>query len=871
MLSVALTTLGKLAQTPVTKTPSVSPSTRNSRSLTSSLTRSSRLSSRFTQLTLRSSLERPRWTRNYSNVNSEPSEPQPKEKAPSYASYTAKPKPVPKSERVQWSPPVEPKRDPWRITTGTWYSPALKKIAVAQQIIERDFHLPEPTNSTPPSLPYPSSEAEERLLTEMLLKVDSTLPSNFVSEILPYFDSLSYYKQLSSGSKTLPPVSPEKLTLHLASSFSVLQALPAPSTDASSSALTPLWLVLSAMDIFIGIPEVIKKIAENEKLADTHGETAHAPRYPSQSHKQATLSNSSHTNNTDLSASDDTTNYLTPDQARILSETSEDHLKLILPALVEADVYYAAEVMNGVLKKKLRSSKLGKFASEISDASDATLLGDGSTNTEESKPFAFLSSATSSETSPILEISEILRSTLNPRQLTGLLPAMCRTNAEWREDGFFDLMVDVMSTGGILRWEPEDVASVISALPKVPIAADYFTPSEIDPLNAANADKSSDELLKIAQKMAPTRWDSGAYGLPGDFFLRPSKEDVEAAKREFEEEMMEEESTTTSAPLASNVASSAEHTTAEDGMATSSASSAERSAKSSSFTAPEEMAEDDLLSYLDVTSESKVVEEVVESGNAVGSPPAFYNPIAWQPEEIGRLVGTMLSQELELDDIVHVLCTMATDRWEEEAGQAPWSAYMGYISSVVSEALTTNKHWIDEDYSWVLHDVIATVGPWALRKWPDYGVEEHQKWLAELVSQIAIKYGRFKHDYRFIQIALNMICDNWPEHEHQKLADVIALRMKDRTFVGRTKHWVKWRISQEYQHKFSDQRAASSHLWVAPYNVGNNPKMPTFVKSAGLRDPGLVEKIQRAITETEDQKLSAPSRTGSKPQNEIMW
>ena len=787
-----------------------------------------------------------------------------------------KPKSIPKSERVQWVPPEAPKKDPWKIGTGSWYSPALKKIAVAQQIIERDYNLPEPTNSTPPSLPYPSSEAEERLLTEMLLKVDSTLPSNFVTEILPYFDSLSYYNQLSSGNSEVPPVSPEKLTLHLASSFSVLQALPAPSTESTSSSSTPLWIILAVMDIFIGIPEIVKKIAENEKLADTHGETVFTSRYPSQSPESSTLNHHS-SSTSDTSTSEVSGNYLTPDQARILSETSEDHLKLILPAMVEADVYYAAEVMNGVLKKKLKASKLGKFASEISDTSETTLLGDGDVAAaKEAKPFAFLST-TDPETSPILELSEILRSTLNPRQLTGLLPAMCRTNAEWREDGFFDLMVDVMSTGGILRWEPEDVASVISALPKVPIAADYFTPSEIDPLNPANADKSSDELLKIAQKMAPTRWDAGAYGLPGDFFLRPSKEDVEAAKREFEEEMMEGEDIVSSEPAASTTSSPSNTAPKDDFMSTDessandSATNAERSAKSSSFTSADEIAEDDLLSYLNITPDSKVVDNIVESGNESASPPAFYNPIAWQPEEIGRLVGTMLSQELELDDIVHVICTMATDQWEEEAGQAPWSAYMGYIASVVSEALTTNKHWVDEDYSWVLHDVIATVGPWALRKWPDYSAEEHQKWLAELVSQIAIKYGRFKHDYRFIQIALNMICDNWPEHEHQKLSDVIALRMKDRTFVGRTKNWVKWRISHEYQHKFSDQRASASQLWIAPYNVGNNPKMPTFVKSAGLRDPGLVERIQRAITETEDQKLTAPSRSGAKPQNEFTW
>lgn len=870
MLAVALKTLSRCSPPSASKQPVSGGSRGASRPLASSFNHPQSFIRHIGRHSWQTSFEAPKWTRSYTDGKGATGTEQVKEKAPSYASFAMKPKPVPRSERVPWVPPTEMKKDPWRITTGNWYSPALKAKAVEQQIIERDWHLPEPTQSTPPSLPYPSTEAEERLLTEMLLAIDSTPSSQFTTDLLPYFDSLTYYKQINTTNSSPPPISPEKFSLQLSSSFSVLQALPAPESPSTFVSSTPIWIILSYLDSIVGYDRIVQRIIENEKLAETHGESIHSRPLKSSESASSTTSMLGHSHdvmdsNGAIFDSNSTPAYLTPDQARILSETSEEHLKVLLPALVEADVYYAAEVINGVLKRKLKAAKLGKYSSELTPQeidSDA----ETSAQVTESRPLAFL--ANSNENSPILEISQILQSTLNPRQLTGLLPAMCRTNAEWREDGFFDLMVDVLSTGGVLRWEPTDIAAVISALPKVPIAADYFTPAEIDPANPDNADKTSDELLKIAQKMAPTRWDAGGYGLPGDFYLRPSKEDIEAAKREFDEVMMEEEEASAAETASSPIHQYPSQNANESDSASAAANNFKRTEKGE---ANKTLDDEDLLAYLDVGSASKAPEEVLSKEEESISPPAFYNPIAWQPEEIGRLVGTMLSQELELDDIVGVICTMATEHWEEEAGQAPWHAYMGYISSVVSEALTTNKHWVDEDYSWVLHDVIATIGPWALRKWPEYRVEEHQKWLSELVAQIAIKYGRFKHDYRFIQIALNMICDNWPEHEHQKLSDVVAYRMKDRTLVGRTKNWYKWRISHEYDKKFSDQRAAASQLWIAPYNVGNNPKMPNFVESAGLRDPGLIERITRAITDSEEQKLTAPSRTGAKPMNEISW
>jgi hypothetical protein len=696
-------------------------------------------------------------------------------------------------------PREEQPRDPWRVGLGSWYSPEIKRRAVAQQIAERDAALPKHICSTPPSLPYPSNEAESRLLTEMHEMMISTPPSEFASQLTPYWETLDYYKQLSAGNAVaeLPEVS--KLSLQLPLHF---QSLPSPSppvgpNESSSEVLNVIAMVQSAPYIDI----------KNQSSAD-----------------------STETPETSSNATSMSLNELSR-----IAETSSAAIAQVLPALVEADVYYAAETLTHVLRAR-----------------------------------------------GALELSASLIASLNPRQTSALLPAMCRVNPTWREDGFFDLMVEVLSTGGILRWEPSDIAAVIRDLPKVSIAADYYTSPELDPSNPENEHKTPKDLLQTAQAMArendsEPRWDRSSYGLPGDFFLSPSKQDVEAALREYEEtieDRTDEDSAETFAKASGRSdtidrAQSASSESQKSGDSHIFQKSDQDKAEANSNTEQIAKDEDDLLAFLDVSR--TVAPEVMPDVVPIVYEPAYYNPIAWQPEEIGRLVGTMLSQELELDDIVEVLSNLALEGWKEEANGAPWHAYMGYFSTVVSDALAANKHWVDEDYTWVLHDVITNVGPWALRQWPDYRTEEHQQWLADLVAQTAIKYGRFTHDYRLIQVMLNMICDNWPEHEHQKLADLIALRMKPRTVTGRAGNWFKWRVSGRYKERFSDQRAAQSSLWLAPYNVGENPKLPELVQSQGLREPTFLEKVQKSILETDDQRLTAPSRKGTKPNNELVW
>jgi hypothetical protein len=671
-------------------------------------------------------------------------------------------------------PREEQPRDPWRIGLGTWYSPAIKRRATIQQIAERDAALHRHTCSTPLSLPYPSTEVETQLMTEMLQKIESTSPTQFGAEILPYWNAILYFKQLISDETPRGPLPEPTMNLQLPATFNSLHRLTPPSDQPSThSELSDLVLLSQIHDI---IPDKALKFSTMTETQETENSST----------------------------------FLTLNQARMLADSSQEALAQLLPAMVEANVYYAAEVLTVVLKER-----------------------------------------------GALELAETIVSHLNPRQTTALLPAMCRVNPTWREDGFFDLMVEVLSTGGILRWEPADVAQVIGNLPKVAISTEYYTSPEFDPTNPSNENKTPAELLKAAQKMAKeqysldARWDRSSYGLPGDFLLTPSKEDVEKAKREYEDLIR---STEDWKEISASEEPPKPHPTTE--------------IRSNSEQVKRD--EDDILAFLDVSH--SVAPEIVADVSALTiHEPAYYNPIAWQPEEIGRLVGTMLSQELELDDIVEVLSDLAIKEWQDEAKGAPWHTYMGYFATVVSDALTANKHWVDEDYNWVIHDVITNVGPWALRQWPDYRTDEHQKWLAEMIAQTAIKYGRFKHDYRLIQIVLNMVCDNWPENEHQKLSDLIEMRMRDRTYVGRAGNWFKWRIQGQYKQRFSDQRAAQSQLWIAPYNVGENPKLPELVNSQGLRDPTLVEKIKKAITETEDDRFTAPSRTGTKPNNELIW
>jgi hypothetical protein len=672
------------------------------------------------------------------------------------------------------APKSQPARDPWRITSGKWFSPELKRRAILEQIAERDAALPKPVHSTPPSLPWPANEKEESVLVEVREKMALMRPDQLADEIMPYWNTTSHYKDLMAPRLGQVPAPEPSGSLELSTIFTSIPRLSSPTSEQSSAQpdLETLYVMLSAE------PYLPRPSSESEKKVSN----------------EAPISDSS------------PATQLTLKEVRILAEESKETLKVLMPAMVEANVYYAAETLTKVLRER-----------------------------------------------GALELGEIITATLNPDQTTRLLPAMCRVNPTWREDGFFDLMTEVLSTGGILRWEPSDVAKVIADLPKVPISNDYYTSPEFDPALPENEDKTPVELLQAAQNQAfktqQSRWDHASYGEPGDFLLTPSKDDIEAAKREYEAVVNGTEDVDATAEAVGN-----------------------RTENEIPMTNSEQVKrdEDSLLDYLDV-SHSVASSPSQEVTLASEFEPAYYNPIAWQPEEVGRLIGTMLSQELELDDIVDVLSGLALDGWKDSASGAPWYAYMGYFSTVVSDALATNKHWVDEDYTWVLHDVITNVGPWALRQWPDYRTEEHQKWLADLVAQTAIKYGRFKHDYRLIQVMLNMLCDSWPDHEHQKLADMIEARMKDRTYVGRIDNWFKWRVSGRLKERFSDQRAAQSKLWIAPYNVGDNPKLPELVKSQGLRDPNWLEKITRNMTETEETKLTAPSRKGTKPRNTVNW
>jgi len=76
-----------------------------------------------------------------------------------------------------------------------------------------------------------------------------------------------------------------------------------------------------------------------------------------------------------------------------------------------------------------------------------------------------------------------------------------------------------------------------------------------------------------------------------------------------------------------------------------------------------------------------------------------------------------------------------------------------------------------------------------------FSIEEHILWLSDIISQTAIKYGRFHHDYRLIQIVLNNVVADWPDDRHEQLAALITERMRSRMIAGRISNSIKSAVS----------------------------------------------------------------------------
>jgi hypothetical protein len=216
----------------------------------------------------------------------------------------------------------------------------------------------------------------------------------------------------------------------------------------------------------------------------------------------------------------------------------------------------------------------------------------------------------------------------------------------------------------------------------------------------------------------------------------------------------------------------------------------------------------------------------------------------WLPHEIGRLIGSILSKEMELDVMTTLIANVVTQEWPKQwkSGAQPpeWYSYLGYAGVMLTDALAINKKWVDEDYQWVVNDFAHDVGIWAVETWgPEvYSKFEHQLLLTDLISTLAIKYGRFNHDIRLIQMMLNMICMNWPEHEHEVLAALIQERMKSMSIKNRTKNWLKLQLgSNEVPTK---GQLAQSQLWSNPESlrgfIEGGPRRSILQKLSGLLD-----------------------------------
>lgn len=240
--------------------------------------------------------------------------------------------------------------------------------------------------------------------------------------------------------------------------------------------------------------------------------------------------------------------------------------------------------------------------------------------------------------------------------------------------------------------------------------------------------------------------------------------------------------------------------------------------------------------------------------------------VLWLPHELGRLVGTVLRSEMELDVITALIVGIVTEEWPhqwEQPDRPPvaWHTFLGYAGVMLTDALAINKNWVDEDFQWVVNDFAHDVGIWAVHTWgPEvYSKFEHQQLLADIISTLAIKYGRFNHDIRMIQIMLNMICMGWPEHDHSVLAALIQERMRPTSLVSRTRNWVQ--IQMGSPDASFPGLLAQSQLWSLPGSVRTfaqgRPPRPLMDRilssievdtSASLVQPTLAQSFDQEIS-----------------------
>lgn len=104
---------------------------------------------------------------------------------------------------------------------------------------------------------------------------------------------------------------------------------------------------------------------------------------------------------------------------------------------------------------------------------------------------------------------------------------------------------------------------------------------------------------------------------------------------------------------------------------------------------------------------------------------------------------------------------------------------------VYSDCLSSNKHWIDEDYAWSVRVLNNNLFPFITENFDDYTSKEHIMFLADLISGIVIKYGTSRSETGMIHILLNNLCNGWSDEQHEMLAQLIQKRMDSRSSMRR--------------------------------------------------------------------------------------
>jgi hypothetical protein len=154
----------------------------------------------------------------------------------------------------------------------------------------------------------------------------------------------------------------------------------------------------------------------------------------------------------------------------------------------------------------------------------------------------------------------------------------------------------------------------------------------------------------------------------------------------------------------------------------------------------------------------------------------------WFPDEIGVLIGRLLTDEWELDHITYLLVDIATNHFADKAKEHSWQNYLGYMGIILSSACGIQRHWENEDIMWIYKDFCIDVGRWALYTWEDFGEMEYREWLTDIIPMVALRRNDCPHDSKLISSIMDETCESWRLDKGDLLGFMIEARMKRKSF-----------------------------------------------------------------------------------------